>query len=168
MFLERTTQGHRQSDQHWNRFKGNVGETSEGRGGAHMGFSERINTTLNWTKCTSLWGVFSSNMHPFIITECMFTHSFTLLCIIGLRFMSVRTNSFLCRSEQIHFCVGQNKFIFLCSVHLSVIIIIIMYIYHALMNALSAHMIHIKLNIIFYAHVEHSPTKTIYIKYYLK
>ena len=40
-----------------------------------------------------------------------------------------------------------------------------MYIYHALINALSAHMIHINLNIIFYTHVEHSPTKTVYIKY---
>jgi len=48
------------------------------------------------------------------------------------------------------------------------LIIIIMYIYHALINALSAHMIHINLNMIFYTHVEHSPTKTIYIKYYLK
>ena len=43
-----------------------------------------------------------------------------------------------------------------------------MYIYHALINALSAHMIHMYLNVIFYTHVEHSPTKTIYIKYYLK
>ena len=41
-----------------------------------------------------------------------------------------------------------------------------MYIYHALINALSARMIHINLNMIFYTHVEHSPTKTIYIKYY--
>ena len=32
------------------------------------------------------------------------------------------------------------------------IIIIIMYIYHALINALSAHMIHINLNMIFYTH----------------
>ena len=40
-----------------------------------------------------------------------------------------------------------------------------MYIYHALINALSAHMIHINLNMIFYTHVEHSPTKTIYVKY---
>ena len=38
-----------------------------------------------------------------------------------------------------------------------------MYIYHALINALSAHIIHINLNMIFYTHVEHSPTKTIYI-----
>ena len=49
-----------------------------------------------------------------------------------------------------------------------IIIIIIMCIYHALINALNAHMIHINLNTIFYTHVEHSPTKTIYIKYYLK
>ena len=43
-----------------------------------------------------------------------------------------------------------------------------MYIYHALINALSAHMTHINLNMIFYTRVEHSPTKTIYKKYYLK
>ena len=35
-------------------------------------------------------------------------------------------------------------------------IIIIMYIYHALINALSAHMIHINLHVIFCTHVEHS------------
>ena len=64
--------------------------------------------------------------------------------------------------------------------------VIIMYIYHVLIIALRAHMIHINLNIlinalsahmihsnlnIFYTHVEHSPippTKTIYIKYYME
>ena len=46
-FLERTREGHRQSDKNWNRFNGDVGETSERRGGAHMGFSERIDTILN-------------------------------------------------------------------------------------------------------------------------
>ena len=46
------------------------------------------------------------------------------------------------------------------------IIVIIMYIYHAPINAMSAHMIHTNLNMIFYTHVEYSPTKTIYIKYY--
>ena len=51
---------------------------------------------------------------------------------------------------------------------MQVSLIIIMYIYHALINALSAHMIHVNLNMIFYTHVEHSPTKTIYIKYYNK
>ena len=40
-----------------------------------------------------------------------------------------------------------------------------MYIYHVLINALSAHMIlYINLNMIFYTHVDHSPTKTIDIK----
>ena len=34
------------------------------------------------------------------------------------------------------------------------IIIIIMYIYHALIDALSAHVVHINLNMIFYTHVE--------------
>ena len=29
IFLERTREGHRQPDQHWNRFKGNVREMSE-------------------------------------------------------------------------------------------------------------------------------------------
>ena len=43
-----------------------------------------------------------------------------------------------------------------------------MYIYHALINALSAHMIHINLNMTFYTHVEHSPIKTIYIKFYME
>ena len=43
-----------------------------------------------------------------------------------------------------------------------------MYIYHALINALGAHMIHINQNMIFCTHVEHSPTKTIYIKYHIK
>ena len=42
-----------------------------------------------------------------------------------------------------------------------------MYSYHALINTLSAHMIHINLNMIFYTHVKHSPTETVYIKYYL-
>ena len=41
--------------------------------------------------------------------------------------------------------------------------LIIMYIYHAFINALSAHMIHINLNMMFYRYVEDSPTKTIYI-----
>ena len=53
-------------------------------------------------------------------------------------------------------------------VQISPVWVIVTYIYHALTNALSAHMIHINLNMIFYTHVEHSPTKTIYIKYYIK
>ena len=41
-----------------------------------------------------------------------------------------------------------------------------MYIYHALMNTLSAHMIHINLNMIFYTHVEHSSTQTTHTKHH--
>ena len=47
--------------------------------------------------------------------------------------------------------IAARQFL-LCSNHL-----ILMYIYHALINALSAHMIHINLNTIFYTHVEHLP-----------
>ena len=47
-------------------------------------------------------------------------------------------------------------------------IIKIMYIYHVLINDLSAHLIHINLNTVFYTHIEHSPTKTIYIRYYVE
>ena len=43
-----------------------------------------------------------------------------------------------------------------------------MYIYQSLINALSPHMIHINQNMIFYAHVEHSPTKPIYVNYYME
>ena len=46
-----------------------------------------------------------------------------------------------------------------------IIIIIIMYIYHVLM---SAHMIHINLNTIFYTHLEHSPTIIVYIRYHME
>ena len=46
-----------------------------------------------------------------------------------------------------------------------IIIIIKLYIYYVLINALSTHMIYIDLTMIFYTHVEHSPTKTIYINY---
>ena len=66
------------------------------------------------------------------------------------------------------FCLQPGNYIQITTSVTYLILIIIMYIYHALINALSAHMIHINLNMIFYTHVKHSPTKTIYIKYYLK
>ena len=44
-----------------------------------------------------------------------------------------------------------------------------MYIYHALINTLSAHMIHVNLNYtLFCTHIQHSPTKTIYTRYYME
>ena len=47
-------------------------------------------------------------------------------------------------------------------------ITIIMYIYHALITAVSTHMIYINLNTLFYTHAEDSPTKTICIRYYME
>ena len=49
----------------------------------------------------------------------------------------------------------ESKFLYTETMKLyCIVVIIIMYIYHALINALSAHMIHVNLNIIFYTHVE--------------
>ena len=45
IFPERTREGHRQSDEQWDRFKGVIGETSATR--IIMGFSECIETLLN-------------------------------------------------------------------------------------------------------------------------
>ena len=70
-------------------------------------------------------------------------------------------------SRQAYFCATNNVFVATKVTKAQFChdkIIIIMYIYHALIKALSAHMIHM----IFYTHVEDSPTKTIYIKYYIK
>ena len=40
---------HCESYEHWNSFKGDVGETSVKQDGVHMGFSTRTDTILNWT-----------------------------------------------------------------------------------------------------------------------
>ena len=40
-----------------------------------------------------------------------------------------------------------------------IIIIIMVYIYHALINALNAHILHINLNTIFYTEIEDSPNR---------
>ena len=44
---------------------------------------------------------------------------------------------------------------------------IIMYIYHALIDTLNAHLVHINLNTLFYTDLEDSPIKTIYIRCYM-
>ena len=57
ILLDRTTKGHRQSDQHWNFFKYNTGKKKEKtprrRAGAHTSFLERLDTILNWTELNS-------------------------------------------------------------------------------------------------------------------
>ena len=55
VFLEKMREGHCQSDERQKYSKGNVGKTSLRWGGAHMGFSERIDTILNWTEGFSVY-----------------------------------------------------------------------------------------------------------------
>ena len=45
--FEKTGEGHLQADEHWKFSKATLGETSKRRGGAHMGFSERVNDIVN-------------------------------------------------------------------------------------------------------------------------
>ena len=40
-----------------------------------------------------------------------------------------------------------------------------MYMYHALINTMSTHTIHVNLNMISYAHIEHSSTQTTHTKH---
>ena len=79
----------------------------------------------------------------------LFNHSVNILCLFTARALQSLSQRFI-------LCLFATR------------ALIIMYIYHALVNTRSAHMIHTNLNMIFYTHVEHSPTKTIYIKYYTK
>ena len=62
-------------------------------------------------------------------------------------------------------CKRERLLHFFCFASLCTLII--MYIYHTFINALSAHMIHINLNMIFYTHVGHSPTQKC-TKYYME
>ena len=54
IFLQRTREGHHRSDEHWNRFEGDIGETSERQGGAHMGLSKHtakdITPSIAWRR----------------------------------------------------------------------------------------------------------------------
>ena len=47
VFLEWTRNSHCQSDEDWNCFNGNISKMYERWGGAHMGFSQCIDTILN-------------------------------------------------------------------------------------------------------------------------
>ena len=47
IFLQRTREGHRQSDEYWNYLKDNGGKISERWDGANVGFPEHIDTVLN-------------------------------------------------------------------------------------------------------------------------
>ena len=77
--LKRTRERHRQSDEHWNRFKGHVGETSERRGGAHMGFSERMGVLLS-SSSSSLLLLF---LFVFVFFVCFFLCFFVFCFVCG-------------------------------------------------------------------------------------
>ena len=99
------------------------------------------------------------------MVECGFTSTETVdLSGTGAKdgHLDFHTAPGLCRRAEMRLVPNMS------ALHVGTLIIIIMYIYHALINALSSHMIHINLNMTLYTHVEYSPTKTIYIKYYLK
>ena len=67
---------------------------------------------------------------------------------------------------RVHYVVAFVKLWITFSI-LVYITLIIMYIYHALINALGTHITHINLNTILCTHVEDSPTKIVYIRHYL-
>ena len=116
---------------------------------------DSVGTYLLWWP--AVWG---ENQPNLLLTDergCVFIKSLCPLRVsLGLIRVASSTASQLLQSGANH---GANFILLL---------LIIMYIYHALINVLSAHMIHINLNMIFYTHAEHSPTKTICIMYYLK
>ena len=80
----RAKEGHRQSNEHWNRFKGDVGEISERWGGARTGFFERTDTNLNcedrrliWWQvigndCIIMWGQMTDTMTFYWLISCVF------------------------------------------------------------------------------------------------
>ena len=80
IFLERTREGHHQSDEHWNCFEGQIGETSERRGGVHnygLFPSTQIPswTEMKWTGCQTS-RLQHCHWSPSIIhTSCELMHS---------------------------------------------------------------------------------------------
>ena len=87
IFFRRTRKGHRQSDQHWNCFKVNIGETPERLGGAHMGLPECLDTICNWTELNCmghsesllLTDISFTSMEPSVVPDeckpCLFVHA---------------------------------------------------------------------------------------------
>ena len=62
----------------------------------------------------------------------------------------------------------SSKLIVTSQLFMKIHLLIIMYIKYVLIRALSTHIIHTNLNTMSYTHVEHSPTNTIYIRYYVE
>ena len=73
--------------------------------------------------------------------------------------MSLERKMFRSNIRAVLYCPIKTTTTTTTTIIIIIIIIIIMYIYHALINALSAHVRHINLNMIFYTHAEHSSTQ---------
>ena len=91
---------------------------------------------------------YNSVQNPLFITR--LTVMFCLFVNAVYEWNVTKTNS----------CVQFNVIIITI---ITTLLLLLLYIYHALINALSAHMIHINLHMIFYTHVEHNPTNTLAI-----
>ena len=76
----------------WNCFKGSFGEISERRGGAHMGFSERINTILNWSELNWVFFVFVFSFFSFFFVSWLWTITIKLqfVCLFVFTFVFLR------------------------------------------------------------------------------
>ena len=115
----------------------------------------------------SLW---KRNTHTLSLSlSHMHTHTHTHTLSLSLTHTHARTHAHLIISNAYKALFSNQSSLpctnmHACTRNAHTHIIIIMYIYHALINAMNAHMIHINLHMIFYTHAEHSPTKTIYIK----
>ena len=100
----------------------------------------------------------------YVTQSCVFfAPHMCLVAWVCLHFCFLRGREFVC----IFFLRGrENLFTVLSKQRTSsvLVIIIIMYIYHVLINALSTPMIHINPNMILCTHVEHRPTQTPYME----
>ena len=117
-----------------------------------------------WISCLCLKPTVHFGMNFGIVLEvlcCRFSvcHFSLVSCLSLSLVISIRIRRSLI---SLRFLLPHQSAIFICIL----VIIIIMYIYHALVNALSAHMILTNLNMIFHTHIEQSSTKTIYINDY--
>ena len=85
-------------------------------------------------------------LHTQFCLTLLFFYIYTVLSVFNVYFINQYTATGDYKCINVHFvtCMVSHRYI------LYQIIIIIMYIYHSLINALSAHMIHINLNAIFY------------------
>ena len=92
IFLERMRGGHHQTDEHWNRFKGNTGETSDKLGGRHKLWAFPSPQIPSWTELN--WCLTVPGDHAYLqftatqelvrtmrLTVLVATQAFSTLCV---------------------------------------------------------------------------------------